>query len=297
MPDFALEEFRFLGNQISGQKWAVVGASGWIGSNIVHFGREFEIEIDSYGSHARTELIAGREAEVKKYDLATFKSSDYDFIWDCAFQTREKLKNNPDLSDENSKLIEMSKRLLSRNDFGAYVYFSSGAAIAKDGQTEPYALAKSIAEMELSEIGSARESDLRIHRLWNVTGPYCRKLQDFAFTSLIHNAVTLRKVRFSSETYVWRRFADLRQIIGLAVAKKNKHPLDSGGELVEIREIARHLANLLPFDIEISDRRNSDLSDRYYSDSKGYESALIDLGLSPRTLNEQIQLALENYGY
>ncbi len=293
--DIYLEEFSFLRERLRGQSWAIIGASGWVGSNVVEFARRFEVEVDLFGSSSRAQEIAGRSEFIKKYDPHSLTNSAYDFIFDCAFQTREKLFAFPDLAAANLNLNAMSKHLASSGRFETYVYFSSGAALGATETNEPYGLAKALAEESLLDIANRTGRDIRIQRLWNVTGPHCQKKQEFAFTSLIQSAINDKRIDLKSKTFLWRRFADLRQVIGLAVAEPLPEPLDSGGELVEIRQLAKVIMEELPYSLEMTDARDSENHSTYFSKSMNYEEKLLGLGITPRTLLDQVRAEIRSY--
>ena len=293
--DIFLEEFSFLRDRLRGQSWAIIGASGWVGSNVVEFARKFEVDVQLFGSSRRSQDIAGRNEAIEKYHPDSVSNNKYDFIWDCAFQTREKLANNPGLAEANLDLNAMTRHLADHGRFETYVYFSSGAALGARDTNEPYGLAKALAEESLMEIFKKTGKDIRIQRLWNVTGPHCQKKQEFAFTSLIQSAMNERRIEINSRTLVWRRFADLKQVIGIAISEPMSQPLDSGGELVEIRQLAKIITQELPYKVEVTDARESEDHARYFSTSMDYEEKLLGLGVTPRSLVDQVRAEIRSY--
>lgn len=293
--DKFLGEFDFLRERLRGQSWAIIGASGWVGSNVVEFARRFEVDLHLFGSSSRSQEIAGRSEVIEKYDPHAMSSNRYDFIFDCAFQTREKLLQLPHLVEANLNLNAMTQFLASNGRFETYVYFSSGAALGATETNEPYGSAKALAEESLLEIAYRTGKDIRIQRLWNVTGPHCQKKQEFAFTSLVQSAMQERRIEINSKTFIWRRFADLRQVIGIAIAEPLSEPLDSGGELVEIRQLASLIMQELPYSVEYTDARESQYHSLYFSKSMSYEEKLLDLGVTPRSILDQVRAEIRSY--
>jgi nucleoside-diphosphate-sugar epimerase len=280
---------KLLKGRFQGQKWAIIGATGWVGSNLVQFARDFEVDFELFGSSSRIQEVAGIKSQIHSYDATKVIESDYDFIWDCAFVTRDQLLSNPARASQNENLIENLKTILRENTFGRLVYFSSGATISPGLSEETYGKQKSEAENLIKESAVHGSIDALIMRLWNVSGPHCTKRQEYALTSMIDQALMEGQINIRSRNYLWRRFAALNDVfLAALLSPKDTLELDSGGVLIEIRQLAKEIMKVLDMPVKIVDSLEEETHTVYASWSLKYELTLLNGGFEPSSINEQI---------
>ena len=269
--------------------WAVIGGTGWIGSNVVKLARDLGVKVDVYGSTDRNVNIAGIQTKVAKFSASNL-FDQYEVIWDCAFATREKLLANPALSRINDDLLKQSRILLEQSPPSLYVYFSSGAAIHPDFDFDVYGLQKAEAEKVFSTLKNQEGLDIRVGRIWSISGAYCLKRQQFAITSMIDEARRDSRITIRADFEVWRRYCSIRQFLGaLLVDDGQDSPLDSGGSLVEIGELAKIVLEVFaPHGHVIRSKTSAERPSNYYSTSARFEELMNRLGETPEDLYQQV---------
>ncbi len=279
----------------SQSNWAVIGASGWVGSNVVAKARKLGVDFEAFGSHDRIEEVAGLPTRIAKYDPDTLIKKRFDVIWDCAFITQEKLRSHPELTEVNRYLTQALSQVIKSNAFGKLVYFSSGASQHSALRAEAYGSQKREVENEILSLVSRNAEKVKICRLWNVSGPHCKKKRDFAITSMIYEALEKGTITISSTRLVWRRFAMLEQVAHLMLNLGSEiQVIDSGGPLVEIGDLAREIAKAVGDSITIIEQKREGTGPLYFSESLAYEANLIKLGVTPASMKQQVQFMLKD---
>jgi hypothetical protein len=155
----------------------------------------------------------------------------------------------------------------------------------------PYAAQKRIYESKISEIAASVQSDISVARVWSVTGFYCTKPGSFAFTDLIAQA-KLGLIEIMSNHLVYRRYCSVEDVLGIAMLPRipaNSPVFDTGGELVELGELAELIVGLVNPSAEINRRLDTALPlDNYHSDNKDWGNLTGIAQLSLDTLRDQI---------
>jgi nucleoside-diphosphate-sugar epimerase len=273
---------------LRGQKWAVIGGSSWVGANVIHFARNQGVELSVFGSQGREAVIAGKSQQIHPYETDAILGRYFDYVWDCAFVSKARLHSNPNLSAVNDYLAEKSIEIFSQGSYSSFVYFSSGAAIAEHEQSS-YGRTKRYVESELSKLNKLMNNDLKLIRLWSISGPFCPRPLDFALTSMILEAKKLGKITLKSNGLVWRRYASIEQIIELVVSAQNlQGPLDSGGPLIEMLELAENVAQVMDRQVHIENTRINEIESQYFARDMSFELLLLANGITPMGIRQQI---------
>jgi nucleoside-diphosphate-sugar epimerase len=182
------------------------------------------------------------------------------------------------------------------------ISFSSGAAEIyrsrsdeKSIDIDPYGFLKVEQEEVLQSEFKSSKADLVIARVWNTSGSLVTKINGFAFSDLIHQALN-GQIEVSSNFDVWRRFCMIEEVIGVSLngSQGSEQVFDTGGRLIEIRELARLIkdavnpkANLVLPSAETEETNN------YFSDGKSWENWCLSLNYEPIQLEEQIKQVAE----
>ena len=252
------------------------------------------------GSYAREIVVSGKGFSVRKWDRARVKRFQPDLVFDFAFLTKDSIQilGEQEFARQNRR---MSERLLSLAELGTVrnlLTVSSGAAIMRTvdsagcGQ-DLYGEQKLANEKALRDIALSGTTKVTIARAWSVTGGHVQKPQNYAFSDFILSAVENRKIIIRAPHPVMRRYCSVEDFLAVALAyghDKQIAEFDSGGPLVEVGELARHIAeNLGNPEIEIlfSGRLESN-PDNYQSGGRGWETITSELGFTPLTLSQQI---------
>jgi hypothetical protein len=178
-----------------------------------------------------------------------------------------------------------------------YIGFSSGATKHLAGHSSfsieenPYAAQKRMYESKISEITANLQSDISVARVWSVTGSYCTKPQTFAFTDLIAQA-KLGLIEIKAKHLVFRRYCALEDVLAIAMlpTAPGSNPIfDTGGDLIELGELAKRVVNLVNPNAEIRRQIDPELpSDDYYSDSEDWDGLLQSADLAKDSISEQV---------
>lgn len=275
------------------QTWAVIGANGWIGSTILELALRRNVRVKAFGSTNSSRIINGRQIHIQQYHPDVLLGQSFDVIWDAAFITRERLKKNSKLSQINEDLTNKICQVASANQDSTIIYFSSGAAVHDSLGKEIYGLQKKQAESRLLDIKSKFGTNIKVVRVWNVSGRQCPKPEAFALTSMLQEAITNHSITIKSTIFRWRRYAQLTQILYAAMLFDSKLDiLDTGGPIVELRDLADAIQEAINKPLVIIDQRVGSVSESYYSESNEYEKTLQSHGIIPSSLVQQIRFLL-----
>lgn len=275
------------------QTWAVIGASGWIGSTILELALTNNIQVNAFGSKESIRIINGRQIHIQKYHPLLLLGQSFDVIWDAAFVTRDRLLRDSKLSDINEDLTNKICQVALENSDSTIIYFSSGAAVHDSLAKETYGLQKKQAEDRLLDIKSKFGTNIKIVRVWNISGRQCPKPEAFALTSMLQEAITNNSITIKSSILRWRRYAQLTQILYAAMVFDSKlNILDTGGPIVELRGLADAIQEAINKPLSIIDQRVSSETESYFSESNEYENTLESNGIMPASLIEQVRFLL-----
>jgi hypothetical protein len=124
-----------------------------------------------------------------------------------------------------------------------------------------------------------------------VTGSYCTKPQTFAFTDLIAQA-KLGLIEIKAKHLVFRRYCALEDVLAIAMlpTAPGSNPIfDTGGDLIELGELAKRVVNRVNPNAEIRRQIDPGLpSDDYYSDSEDWDGLLQSADLAKGSISEQV---------
>jgi nucleoside-diphosphate-sugar epimerase len=124
-----------------------------------------------------------------------------------------------------------------------------------------------------------------------VTGSYCTKPESFAFTDLIAQA-KLGLIEIKAKHLVYRRYCPIEDVLALAMlaSSPGSNPIfDTGGDLIEIGDLAKLVVELVNPNAEIRRRLDKTLpQDSYHSDNKGWGQLTGIAKLGMDTTRDQI---------
>jgi nucleoside-diphosphate-sugar epimerase len=282
----------------------VIGATGWFGRTALRLLAPVGNPILPIASRTRRINVAGHYFDIEKWDLATIEEFQPTLIIDSAFLTRGLLSDVP-LADYIRQNEILSERLLTATRIPSVervISVSSGAAIFPEEVRHqsvlenPYGVLKRNLERRL--VGQAAESGFQIviPRAWSVSGPEVQYPHSYAFSDLILQA---RKgnVRVAATHEVWRRYvaADDLLTVALALSRVESHTFSSGGDLVELGELAKIVVAAVNPAAQIEERTLTvEKSDHYHSDNVEWSMLCSRFDFTPREVAEQI--ALTNQG-
>jgi len=277
----------------------VTGAAGWFGRTAIAMTRAAGLELLATGSKDQEIEIDGQSQSVQAQSLDVVSAFKPTVVIDTAFVTRERLPilGRKSYIETNQKLIDQSLAISALPSVRKYIGFSSGATMHLAGHTSfsleenPYAAQKRIYESKISDIAENIKSDISVARVWSVTGSYCTKPQSFAFTDLIAQA-KLGLLEIKAKHLVYRRYCSLEDVLAVAIlpsAPEGNPIFDTGGDLIELGELAKIVVDLVNPNAEIRRQLDPQLTpDNYHSDSKDWGELLQSADLARDSISDQI---------
>jgi nucleoside-diphosphate-sugar epimerase len=284
-------------------KTIISGASGWLGTVLVS-------ELIS-GGHSPKELKLissySKSMNVNNFKLKseTFETLSHviepDIYFDFAFLTRDKIVEigANKFVEINKDIIQKSVDLIASTNPKAIVLSSSGA-IYKKGLNDHkdlnhlYSELKIYQEEKISEVCSKIGANLVICRVFNLSGNGMGSSGTYILSELIEKSLQNLDISIESNFKVYRRFCDVSQLIRLLITLGGLQKdliLDTGGELIEIRELAKLVIECLGSSskLSFSEVLDNKSSDFYFSESNQYEQLLRDLiKEEPLAIKQQI---------
>jgi nucleoside-diphosphate-sugar epimerase len=289
----------FLNNLRSDDRVLVTGAAGWFGRTAIAMTGGASLELLATGSKDQKIEIDGQSQAVHTQTLEIILAFRPTVIIDSAFVTRERLPvlGHKAYIEANQKIIDESLAIAAMPSVRKYIGFSSGATKHLAGHSSfsieenPYAAQKRMYESKISEITANLQSDISVARVWSVTGSYCTKPQTFAFTDLIAQA-KLGLIEIKAKHLVFRRYCALEDVLAIAMlpTAPGSNPIfDTGGDLIELGELAKRVVNRVNPNAEIRRQIDPGLpSDDYYSDSEDWDGLLQSADLAKGSISEQV---------
>ena len=286
----------------SSDRVLILGYSGWFGSSASELLARTGAQI--LGSNSKgLKMISDGPKHVFASTFQGCKEFEPTIVIDSAFLTREKIRvlGTEAYISINKTLMKQGLEISELNSVERFIGISSGAAKVPLNSTpaalleDPYGALKSEYESLLMT------SDLRVRersvllRAWSMSGPHVRNPELFALFDLIKQSKS-RIMRIRSNAHVYRRYSDVEDLLTVGLASTTGgSTVESGGELVEIGELARIVREVLGSTAEIHREVTSSDDDHYYSDGESWNQVASRVGLSPKTLREQITYSAKRF--
>jgi nucleoside-diphosphate-sugar epimerase len=278
----------------------VIGASGWLGRTALDLLAPLGLPTLPLASRARIIRVGEREIECRVWDEGELAAFAPTVVLDCAFLTRDRVTDMP-LDEYLSANRSLTERLLYATrlpDVRLALTVSSGAAVnphdALDGPIEdsPYGYLKREAEHRLAQAAAESGAVPVVVRAWSISGAHVQKPQNYALGSMIR-AADSGAIRITARRPVFRRYVLAEELLALGMAEGGVGPatVDSGGELVEMAELAARIAAVVRPDAVITrDELDPRDPDRYHSDGQDWERRCQRWDLASAPLDRQIEI-------
>lgn len=259
----------------------VLGAGGWFGQTLLN---ELPRGVSQLG------IASTAREQLREFDAALIQDFAPTVVINFAFLTRERLDKEglDQFTAINSKLTQQFVQSAELESVRAALTISSGAAITEPEL--PYGALK-FAE-ELAAIGLEQEGrSVVVGRAYSLSGPYVRRPKDYAFSDLILQAHSGR-VLIKSDRPTFRRYiavSDFLAVCLTAALNGDSGVIESGGNLIEIRELAEIIVKRVRPDATIERVKLTSTAESIYaSDNLSWMEATKKHGLEPLTLEEQV---------
>jgi nucleoside-diphosphate-sugar epimerase len=281
-------------------KVLIVGASGWFGQTATAMLEILEIPTLLIGSNAREMEIAGKKRDIQVWNFEKIVEFGPTIVIDCAYLTREMVgsKGIDAYIEVNRQLLQQIVDLRALETLRLVISFSSGAAEIyrsrsdeKSIDIDPYGFLKVEQEEVLQSEFKASKADLVIARVWNTSGSLVTKINGFAFSDLIHQALN-GHINVSSNFMVWRRYCMIEEVIAIALngSQGSERVFDTGGQLIEIRDLAKLIQEIVnPQANLVLPSAKTGQTSNYFSDGKSWDNWCQSLNFEQIPLEEQIK--------
>lgn len=278
----------------------VTGASGWLGRTALDLLAPLDLPTLALASRARLIRVGDREIECRVWDDREVAAFAPTVVLDCAFLTRDRVADMAleEYVAANRSLTERLVHAALLPSVRLALTVSSGAAVyprdALDHPIEvnPYGYLKREAEQRLTDAAGESGAVPVVVRAWSISGAHVQKPQGYALGSMIRDA-DAGAIRITARHQVFRRYVLAEELLALGIAEGGVGPatIDSGGELVEMAELAARVARVVRPDAVISrDEVDPRSPDRYHSDGQDWEKRCQSWALSSESLDSQIKI-------
>jgi nucleoside-diphosphate-sugar epimerase len=265
----------------------VLGSSGW-------FGREFMALFRSSGATCPVLGIPGPSSGVEPAE-ADVRAFDPTVVLNFAFLTRERVEADgvAAFTETNRALTERFRVWASGSTVRLGVTVSSGAALTEPDH--PYGALKAEEESLGLELVSGSRA-MVVLRAYAVSGGYVRRPRDYAFSDFIVQAHA-GSVHVRADRPVLRRYSAVSDALTVALRAGlagRSGILDTGGELVEVGDLARRVIDVVNPAANLSRSvLTSDEPSSYHSDDSVWCEWISTSGVEPMNLEAQIRAAAD----
>lgn len=235
-------------------RFVLTGPSGWIGNAMLallagRMGGALGDRVSAFASSERTmPLSSGENLAVR--DLASIRPADVDgaHVIHLAYLTKDKVEGIGErrFFDTNLAIDDHLLAALSQAKPASLFVASSGAAaLAAAGvDLHPYGMTKLRQEARFLEWAASTGVATIAGRIFNIAGPHINKLDAYAISNFVVQALERREIHIQADQPVFRsslHVMDLCALIveaGLRGARRDR-PVDlCGAQVVEMADIA-----------------------------------------------------------
>ena len=161
----------------------------------------------------------------------------------------------------------------------------------------PYGYLKRNEELALTDAAKDANANIVIGRLWGAAGSEMPINRAYAVSDFIEQAFYDKKIHINSGGNVFRKYCDagefMEVLIKLALVGDSK-TLDSGGDIVELEEVAKVIASKLG-DVSISRNDKTLEVDDYYPRATDFESFSNSVGVSLSKVGDIISKTIDSH--
>lgn len=265
----------------------VVGASGWVGTAVTK--SLAARQIPHFPTASSQTLMGSSQLRRQVEDFSP------DTLIFLAGVTPDRERSLGPIQYE-SALAAVSEELqtaLSLPSLKRASYLSSGIVEQPDHAAHglakaPYQEAKVREEILVEQ--NASRLDAMIVRLYSLSGPYLRRPQDFAFHDFLcqgaRGLIQVLSTQPTLRSYV--SVTDLADAIVASMALGETGVRVTGGELIELGDLAKRIGELVFPDAEVQIPGREGVALNYCGDDEAWQAWCSTIGIEPKNLNQQI---------
>lgn len=276
----------------------VTGAGGWFGKTIAALLSQSNALQRYVTRNPRTIAWGTGSIEATGWNWKDICDFAPTIVIDCAFILRDFIgdMSHEKYIAENYQLTSNLLQAASLDSVQSVIYVSSGASICpvdslvSGVEQNPYGQLKRNAELALMSLGSELNKNTLVVRPFSLSGTLVTRPERYAFSDLIRQA-RKGEIHISASNQVWRKYVSVEDFFAVSIvtSKSKSGYLNSGGQLVELSELAQMISDTIGGVIPI--HRNfgqSNAGDRYFSSDSSWEEACESLNYFPMDLQSQI---------
>lgn len=264
----------------------VLGASGWFGHTFLGL-LDPQIPVMACASSRRDQYVTWDYEQVQDFKPTV--------VANFAFLTRDRISEFgfERFIEINSSLTENFIKAAQLPSVRAALTVSSGAAVAfpLDLATNPYGVLKKREEDAALELVTESRA-IVVARAWSVSGPDVQSPGNYAFSEMILQAKS-GAIEVNSSQPVFRRYVSVADFLAVSMARLRSGwsgTIDSGGELIEVGELAARVRRLVNSRASISRvELTSTEPSIYASDNDSWQEACSEARITPADIDEQIR--------
>jgi nucleoside-diphosphate-sugar epimerase len=292
----------------------ISGIRGWLGNSAVNvLLKDFSIkpsQIVGIGSQRGLVKIGVNSYEVKTWEDLSLGIKNVELFLHFGFLTKDKVETIPfeEYVAKNKAITNQALEFINIYSPSAVVNVSSGAVfnaptfreLTNDLSNNPYGFLKLEEENKLQELCAEKNIGIVINRLWGLSGSDVKNKEPYALYEFINKAQKNEPIEINSKNLVFRRYVHDRQLMRLLLKlafESETILFDSGGQLIEIEELAKLVVSVLNSKSNIS-KRNLDpkaIKDEYHSKNSRYEE-IFGLNMNETLLSLADQIILSASG-
>ena len=289
--------------------FVITGGSGWLGRSVLR-----RTHAGNMPFNANDLIVAGTSSRLLRLkdlpgtNVLSFsdlnEKMEIEGVVHLAFLTREKVarmsndayvRANRDITDRTVDLVKKWKpRWVATVSSGA-VFSKNTTQYEKEISINPYGFLKIEEEEKLAEATSKVGANLVVGRLWGATGIDMYPDSKYAISDFIIQAIKTGRIEVRSPNQVFRRYVDSSEFMEILVRLANRGDtkvFNSGGPLVEVRDLAGMISNMVPGCKSVYTNNPNLAPDEYFPIDSAYEQFGVQFRMNLSSLEEQIARTL-----
>jgi UDP-glucuronate decarboxylase len=291
-----------------GERFAVTGASGWLGRTALHLihaavGPDaFESSVVAFASaHKPVDFRTG-STKALPLDALPDLAGGLTHVLHFAYLTRDRAASMGDaFIRANLGITATIVDALKRGPRGL-VYASSGAARGYGGASgldiaaNPYGALKALDELIFDAACRRAGARCVIPRVYATTGAFMTKPDSYALGSFLRAALAQQTIEVKATRPVWRSYVAATDVIALSIAAMLDDKgsatvaFDTGGDAIEVGELAQRVADVVGGTVTRPPLDKGADEDRYVGDPAEIQTLATTYGLQLMGLDDQIRL-------
>lgn len=293
------------------ERFAVTGASGWLGRTTLELlasalgPKRFRERVTGFASAPRTMTLQdGTEAHLQPLTQLVNVVPAPTHILHYAYLTRDRVTavGVPEYVRANMAITATVVDAIERfHPLGVFTT-SSGAvyrpdrSFVSDVTADPYGALKHLEELAVRRAAADVGARSAVVRIFSLAGAYMTKPELYALGDLILQALAGGTMKVRARGRVHRSFCAASDVVSLGLAcvlrgsAGNDVVFDSGGDVVEVGELAQYIRQTLGCaGTEIERHLDPDAGeDRYVGDGAAMSALAVEHDLSLTSLSDQI---------